>query len=419
MTTVVIGAGLLGLCTAKALIDSGETVHVIEAREGVALETSFANGGMLTPSLPEPWNDPGVHRHLAASLFDPKSAMKLHLHAVPSLFFWGLSFLRNSAPARYYRACEDNYRLARYSLACTQALSRDLGMEYSQGTGGTLSVFRRAKDLEAKKAVSDRLATLGMRYELLDADGVVALEPSLADVRKELVAGIHFIDDEFGDAQYFCTGLADVVTSSGGRIETRTRVSGILQANGRVSGVRTDHGDVCAGRVVVAAGPQSRALLRPLGVSLPVQPAKGYSVTIDVTGLPGTPRIPVLDDSMHAGVTPLDHRLRLVGTAEFTGFDTRIDQVRIDNLFDMLRALFPAIDARIERQHAEPWAGLRPMSADGRPIIGSTAIEGLYLNTGHGHLGWTMAAGSAALLADLMQGRHTAIDPAPYALAGR
>jgi D-amino-acid dehydrogenase len=197
------------------------------------------------------------------------------------------------------------------------------------------------------------------------------------------------------------------------------QVSEIVQSNGRITGLRVGDELIAADRIVLAAGPYSRQLLRSLGISLPVQPAKGYSVTIDVSGIAGTPRIPVLDDSMHAGVTPLDHRLRLVGTAEFTGFRKQIDQVRVDNLFDLLHALFPSIDARVDRSKAQPWAGLRPMSADGKPIIGGTPVAGLFLNTGHGHLGWSMAMGSAELLADLMQGRAPAIDPAPYGLSGR
>ncbi len=419
MTTLVIGAGLLGLCTAKSLHARGETVRVLEAREGVALETSFANGGMLTPSLPEPWNDPGVHRHLASSLFDPKSGMRLRLHAVPSLFFWGMRFLQNSSPSRYYKACEDNFLLASYSLACTRAVTRELQLQYSQASGGTLSVFRNERDLNAKKAVSDRLAALGMRYSLLDSAGVVALEPSLADVGHKLIAGIHFRDDEFGDAQKFCVALAEKLRASGVSIDTGRQVIGIVHSNGRVTGVRTRTEVIATKRVVLAAGPHSRQILKSVGMSLPVQPAKGYSVTIDISDMTGGPRIPVLDDSMHAGITPLDHRLRLVGTAEFTGFDKRLDQVRIDNLFDLLEALFPSIDARIDRQKALPWTGLRPMSADGKPIIGRTSIEGLYLNTGHGHLGWTMAMGSAELLADLMQGRAPAIDPQPYGISRR
>jgi D-amino-acid dehydrogenase len=419
VTTVVIGAGLIGLCTAKALLDRGEPVHVLEAREGVALETSFANGGMLTPSLPEPWNDPGVHRHMAASLFDPKSSMKLHLHAVPSLFFWGMKFLRNSAPSRFYRACEDNFRLASYSLRCTQDVTKALNLKYSHGTGGTLSVFRTERDLKAKKLVSDRLAAIGMQYKLLDSDEIVALEPALGTVRKKLVAGIHFTDDEFGDARYFCQALANAVSEAGGKIDTDSRVTKLVHTKGRMTSVRTESGDVRTRRVVLAAGPFSRSLLRPLGVSLPIRPAKGYSVTIDAGQSGDSPQIPVLDDSMHAGVTPLDSRLRLVGTAEFTGFDTRIEQVRVDNLFDMLQALFPALDARIDRNKAKPWAGLRPMSADGKPIIGATDVEGLFVNTGHGHLGWTMAMGSGELLADLMHGNKPSIDPSPFALPGR
>jgi D-amino-acid dehydrogenase len=419
VTTIVVGAGLLGLCTAKSLLDRGVSVRVFEARDEVALETSFANGGMLTPSLPEPWNDPGVHRHIAASLFDPKSSMKLHLHAIPSLFFWGMKFLRNSAPSRYYQACEDNFRLASYSLAQTQALTRALNLEYSQGSGGTLSVFRTEEDLLVKQSVSERLAAIGMRYKLLDRNEVIELEPSLDDVRKQLIAGIHFVDDEFGDARRFCQGLAQAVLAGGGKIDTKVRITGLEHSSGRIDGVRTDDGTIKSNRVVIAAGPYSTALLRPVGVALPVQPVKGYSVTIDVSDVPGTPRIPVLDDSMHAGVTPLDQRLRLVGTAEFTGFDTLVRQVRVDNLFDLLQALFPSVDARIDRQKALPWTGLRPMSADGKPLIGATDIDGLFVNTGHGHLGWTMAAGSGELLADLMQGSETSIDPAPFALPGR
>ena len=414
MTTLVIGAGLLGLCTAKALVDRGESVTILESREGVALETSYANGGMITPSLPEPWNDPGVHRHLAASLFDPKSAMKLHLHAIPSLFFWGIRFLRNSAPSRYYRACEDNFLLATYSLGRIQELMRESHLDFSHGTGGTLSVFRNEKDLLSKKIVSDRLALLGMRYELLDSNGIVEVEPTLEDVRHQLVAGIYFPDDEFGDAQRFCVALAGILVNAGARIETATPVSEILHIGGRVTGVRAGEKDFPAKRVVLAAGPQSCRLARTVGMSLPVRPAKGYSVTIDVSGIDGTPRIPVLDDTMHAGMTPLDHRLRLVGTAEFTGFDTRIEQVRVDNLFDLLQALYPSVNARVDRTRAVPWAGLRPMSADGKPIIGGTSMDGLYLNTGHGQLGWTMAMGSAELLADLMLGSQPAIDPAPF-----
>jgi D-amino-acid dehydrogenase len=238
-------------------------------------------------------------------------------------------------------------------------------------------------------------------------------------VRKKLVAGIHFTDDEFGDARYFCQALANAVSEAGGKIDTGVRATKLVHAQGRITAVRTEFGDIRTGRVVIAAGPFSRSLLRPLGISLPIRPAKGYSVTIDVGHLPGTPRIPVLDDSMHAGVTPLDSRLRLVGTAEFTGFDTRIEQVRVDNLFDMLQALFPAVDARIDRNKATPWAGLRPMSADGKPIIGRTDVEGLYVNTGHGHLGWTMAMGSGQLLADIMQGSVPAIDPLPFAMKDR
>ena len=218
MSTIVIGAGLMGLASAYALRDRGVEVTILEAREGAALETSFANGGMLTPSMPEPWNSPGVYRHLAASLFDPRSSMKLRPSSIPSLFGWGIKFLRHSSPQRYRAACADNYALASYSLTKTQAVTERLGLEYCRGTRGTLSVFRNAADFAEKDAVCRHLQTLGMRYEVLGVDDMVGIAPVLEEIRGEIHSGILYPGDEHGDAHLFCRGLADAFLQAGGEI---------------------------------------------------------------------------------------------------------------------------------------------------------------------------------------------------------
>ena len=209
----------MGLTTAWALRERGESVTLLEARDGVALETSFANGGMFTPSMPEPWNSPGVSRYLAASLFDPRSSMKLRLRAVPSLFTWGIRFLRHSSRAHYEAACADNYSLACYSLQKTREVTDRLGLEYCRGAEGTLSVFRSAEDFAAKEAVCRHLAGLGMRYDVLGVDAIVARVPVLADIRGEIHSGILYPDDEYGDAHLFCRALASRFLEAGGAIE--------------------------------------------------------------------------------------------------------------------------------------------------------------------------------------------------------
>lgn len=407
----------MGLTTAYALLERGDDVTLIEANRGVARETSYANGGMFTPSMPEPWNSPGVYKHLAASLFNPRSSMKLRVSAIPSLMGWGAKFLKHANRRDYRAACADNFALARYSLEKTQGLAARLRLDYCRGTRGTLSVFRTRRDFDEKDRVCRHLQSLGMRYDVLGVDDMLKIAPALADIRSEIHNGILYPDDEHGDAHLFCRELADAFARNGGEIRFGTQAQRVATSNGRVRGLLTDRGQLSADRIIVAAGTQSPRLLRSAKLALGVKPVKGYSVTVDVTGVPDVPDLPVLDDSMHAGMTPLGDRLRMVGTAEFAGFNAKINSVRTGNLYTMFERMLPSIAARVDPNTAIPWAGLRPMSFDGKPFIGATPVNGLFVNCGQGHLGWTMASGSAYLLADLVHGTPTEIDAAPFAFA--
>jgi D-amino-acid dehydrogenase len=386
----------------------------VEAHPGVAFETSHANGALLTPSMADPWNAPGVHRHLVASLFDRHSAMKLRLSAIPSLAGWGYHFLRHSNAVRHEAATKASFLLAKYSIAQLRLLNSCLSLRYDATKVGTLKVFRTLAAMEGPMALAMKLAPLGLRFEVLDADGAIAVEPTLAGIADQMAGAIRFPDDESGDARQFCEGLTNAFIQAGGIVRLGTHVAGIAVEGGAASGVCIASRVVRADAVIVATGNSSARLVRQFGMSLQIRPAKGYTVTFDASHVQDKLSIPIIDDALHAAIVPIGTRLRVAGTAEFAGNDRRLSQDRIDNLFDLLGAVLPRIAKQLPRASALPWTGLRPMSADGLPFIGPTHVRGLHLNTGHGHLGWTLAVGSACLLADLIEGRQPEIDPTPY-----
>lgn len=414
---IVIGGGLAGVTTAYELARRGYRTLLIEGRKSVALGTSYANGSILTPSMADPWNSPGVHRHLATSFFDPHSAIKLRLCALPSLVGWGARFLRNSSRERYLAATLANFLLARYSVEKMREVRKQVRLNYDCGDIGTLKVFHERSALEASLAVAEKLGHSGLRFEFLDSDRTIALEPALIEIRDQIVGALRFPDDESGDARVFCEELTTEIRRLGGQILTDSIVREIRIEKGAISGVDCGNHTESADLVVVASGISSVALLKKFGINLPIRPAKGYSVTFDTHAVEGTPTIPIVDDAHHAAVVPLGNRLRVAGTAEFAGNDLKISPARIDGLFRILSALLPQISTQLSVTSGQPWAGLRPMSADGSPFIGQASLPGLYINTGHGHLGWTMAMGSAYLLADLIDGQSPEIDPEFYRVA--
>ena len=415
MKAVVVGSGLIGLTSAYFLAHRGWEVTVVDRREGPGQETSFANGALLTPSMPEPWNAPGSWRVLLRSRGRTDSPLLLRVRAVPGLSGWGLGFLRNSSPARYERNTRRNSALALYSLAALQALRRDTGIEYGQAQVGTLRVFREAAALERAVESAERLRDAGLVFRALTRDEVVALEPALAPIARRLAGGIHYPNDETGNAHTFCRNLAELARRAGVEFQFETMASEIEVRARRVMAVICKGKRLTADRYVVAAGSYTPELLADVGIAIPVRPVKGYSVTFDRHSEDPPLRIPVVDDGFHAVVVPIDNGIRVAGTAEFAGYDLSLPDGRIGNLFTLLGQILP--QAEFDRTAARFWCGLRPMSADGVPIIGPTPIENLWVNTGHGPLGWTMAVGSGRLLTDLMAGESVDVDARAYALA--
>ncbi len=419
MKAVVVGAGVIGLSTAYFLRQQGAEVTVLEREAGPGLGTSFANGALLHPSLVEPWNAPGVLGFLLRHLGRDDSPMLLRLRALPSLAGWGLRFLRESDSERFQNNTRRNLALARHSLAQMKRLRDETGLRYHGYARGSLSVYRSAPAL---KAAREAASGHGIGFDALDRDGLVAAEPMLAAVAPVLKGGLHYRDDEGGDAYAYCTELAAWLTQHGVAMHAGCKVTGFERQGRTLSAVLTDGAATvqrhAADVVVLCAGVWSPELARPLGLRLPMRPAKGYSITVPLPeGL--TPRVPVVDHDLHAAVVPVGaDRLRVAGTAEFTGMDRSLTPARVANLRRLLRQVYPAIDERTPEGQVSAWAGLRPMCADGVPLIGPTRWGNLFLNTGHGHLGWTLAAGSGQMLADLVAGHTPAVDPRDYA-AGR
>ena len=253
---------------------------------------------------------------------------------------------------------------------------------------------------------------------VLESDQLIQLEPQLKDIQTDLSGGIHFSNDEIGDAYKFCKQLEDLIRSNGGRILTNTKINKILVHKNKINCVVTDRAILRTKKVIVCAGSWSRELLKKVRLNLPVTPVKGYSLTYDTNGLNNASKISIVDESIHTAITPFEHRIRIAGTAEFVKFDDTIHPKRETYLNNMLRSIYPSLYSQIDRSEGKIWHGFRPMSADGLPFIGKTKIEGLYINCGQGHLGWTLAMGSAALLADQLQGKDSDIDIEPY-LASR
>ncbi|MGB9429016.1 MAG: D-amino acid dehydrogenase [Gammaproteobacteria bacterium] len=414
-SVVVIGAGLIGTTTAWYLAERGFEVTVVERREGPGLETSFANGGLLTPSEADPWNAPGILGQLLRWLGHEDSPLLLRPRALPGMLRWGLEFLRASRAAPHLRSTEATLRLALYSLRALDELSQQLSLKYDRLSTGTLKIFRERKALQATLRLAERLRPLGLESRVLKPDEAVAVEPLLKNIAGRLVGAIHYPEDASGDAYMFAHGLQKQAAAAGIKFRFNTTVHEIRAGGTRIESLSTSNGEISGDVYVLAAGSHSPQLAQPLGLRLPIYPVKGYSTTV-TSADSCTLRVPVVDFEQKIVITPLGKRWRIAGTAEFNGFDTAINPVRGGSLLRQATATLPELARAAEQGGVLHWTGLRPMTCDGPPILGTSPYANLFLNTGHGPLGWTLCAGSARLVADLVAGANPEIDPSGYRL---
>ena len=410
----VLGGGIIGTTTAYALAKRGFAVVLIEARDGLGLETSFANGGLITPSMADPWAAPGLPLKLLKWIGREDSPFLVRPSALPGLLGWGLRFLRNCEEGRWRRNTGTIYRMASHSQEALARVTAETGVTYDLSSAGTLRLFRDGLSMAAATRIAEALEPLGVRSSLLDRAACVDLEPALADRAEAIQGGVHFVDDQCGDAHAFTEALGARCRELGVEMRFGERIESLETAGGRLVAVVTDRERHRVDHAVLALGSESVDLARTLGLRLPVYPVKGYSVTLSAQGWNRKLGLPLIDDGRKIGIVPLGDRIRLAGTAEFTGRNRAPNPARSGKLVEEFSALFPGFP---NLESAEPWTGLRPMTPDGIPILGPSGLDGLSLNVGQGHLGWTLACGSAEIVADQIAGNSPPIEAADMTLA--
>lgn len=408
MKVVVLGAGVVGTAAAWYLRQAGHEVTVVERQAGAGLETSFANGGQVSPCHAEPWANPETPFKALEWLGHPDAPLIFKWWRYdPELWAWLARFLINCTPGRTRINTDRTLRVAIYSRACLQALRQYTGLSYDQKTEGILHVYRDPRALDHAIKTSALMNALGLKRQTKTVAEALAIEPALSDVAGELAGAIFTPDDESGDAHKFTVALAGRAEAEGVIYCYNTKVEGFQRDGDKIGAVMTDRGPITADAYVIAMGSWSRVWAKQLGLKLPLYPAKGYSATLAITEPSAAPNVSITDDEHKLVFSRLGERLRCAGTAELSGWSDAMDPVRANAIVRGAKSLFPRAG---DYASAQLWAGLRPTTPDSVPILGKTPIKNLYLDTGHGTLGWTMACGSGKALADLISGREPEID---------
>jgi D-amino-acid dehydrogenase len=411
MHVIVLGAGVIGASTALALTERGVRVTLVEQEPEPAARTSHANGSGITPGHAEPWNPPGTAGKLLPAVVQRDQPWRVHPGALPGLAGWGLKFLYNASPRRYYANARHCIRLGYYARRCLVDWRERHELDYRQHTQGSLELYFTPASLAEAVELRARIDEPEIDYRHVERDELVELEPALAPVADQVHGTLLFPDHESGDARLFSERVVERARALGAETRFGTGVTAIRLERGRFLALETDRGALPADACVVAAGCGSPGLLRPLGLKVPIYPVKGYSATIDIDADAPAPTLPLLDLQRRFVTARLGpNRLRIAGLAEFAGDDRRIDPRRLDLLLGNAAELLPELAETIRSREPNAWSGLRPMTPDGPPLIGPTPIDGLHVNTGHGAMGWTQACGSAELAADLLVGREPAIE---------
>lgn len=403
---LVLGAGVVGVTSAWYLAQAGHEVLVVERRDAPAMETSFANGGQISAAHAEPWARPALVPKLLRWLGREDAPLLFRPRADWAQWAWGLRFLRECLPGRFERNCRALAGLAAYSRECLLALRDRTGIAYDQLSRGILHFATGARDFDALARSAEAARAFGIPREVMSAAQCLALEPALRDSHDPVAGGVYAPTDESGDAHRFARELAGLAAQCGVAFRFNAVLEALEAEGGRVSAARLGDGQrLTADAYVMALGSYSPLALRPLGIRLPVYPLKGYSVTLPLgpADEAAAPTVSLTDEAHKIVISRLGNRLRAAGTAELAGYDARVNAVRCAAITRRLRELFPGLGAITT---VDNWAGLRPATPDNVPRIGRSRLPNLYLNTGHGTLGWTLACGSGKALADLVSGRR-------------
>ncbi|MEO9276105.1 D-amino acid dehydrogenase [Marinomonas sp. 5E14-1] len=407
MRVCVLGAGVIGLTSAYYLAKKGCQVTVIDRQSDVALETSFANAGQISPGYSAPWAAPGVPLKAIKWLMQKHAPLKLSLEPELKKIDWMIKMLGQCTNSAYDINKSRMMMLAEYSRDKFIELRKEIGVQYEDGQGGTLQLFRKIEQVDAAEKDIKVLKALGVPHELLAPEQVIQVEPGLSSVVDKLKGGLRLIGDETGDCYLFCKSLKATCEELGVTFQFNSDIESLdVQAN-KIKGVVTQLGLQEFDSVVVCLGSYSKELLKDCGVDIPVYPVKGYSLTVPISDTNFAPISTVMDETYKVAVTRLGNRIRAAGTAELTGYNLDLPKSRTETISHVVGDLF---GKGCDLAEAEYWTGLRPMTPDGTPVVGGSGIDGLYLNTGHGTLGWTMSCGSAAVIADIIAGDKTDID---------
>ena len=410
MKVIVLGGGIIGTTTAYYLQRHGHAVTLVARQPGAAMETSFANGGIMSPSQAAPWGAPGVPLKILKWLGQEDAPLLLRPRVIPSILGWGVRFLRSCSEESYWASVKRNLRLALHSAAAFKEVRADTGIRYDEQTGGSLKVYSTAESLDGAARVTELQRAFGLDYKVLNPRECAAVEPALASCVDRIQGGLHFPQDESGDCHVFAQGLAEICRQRGVEFRWDTGIKGLVREGDRLAGVETDRGRLTADAYVLALGVYSPLLARDVGVTLHVCPVKGYSITVPGEPWATAPRIPVVDEGRKFGLVPFGTRLRVAGSAEITGYDTVPSEKRAAAIGNAASDLFPEFGRCVAAARPKPWCGLRPVTPDGPPVLGRLKLANLYVNTGHGHLGWTLSCGSAKVVADLVSGQDPGLD---------
>lgn len=414
MKIVVLGAGVIGVTSAWYLAKAGHQVTVIDRQPGPSLETSFANAGEISPGYSSPWAAPGIPMKAVKWLFMKHAPLIIQPRPDLHKLGWMARMLANCTTAAYQENKSRMVRLAEYSRDCLMDLRAETGITYDERTQGTLQLFRTQKQVEGAAKDIEVLRADGVPFEVLDRDACLKAEPGLANARDKIAGGLRLPGDETGDCFKFTNSLSDMAAALGVTFCYGVGIDGLEQEGGRITAAHTSEGRITADAFVVALGSYSPFLVSRFGIKLPVYPVKGYSITVPIVNADRAPVSTVMDETHKIAITRLGDRIRVGGMAEIAGFDLSLNPKRRATLEHSVEDLFGGAG---DQSRATFWTGLRPMTPDGTPIVGRSSIPNLFLNTGHGTLGWTMAAGSGRVLADIVSGRATEIESADLGYA--